>query len=385
MYLLVAVVALALPLVVATVIYARHWQRLQNKPCNGPNGLPIIGIMYDAYKNRDDPFKYLTGLQEDYGSEIYLFNLFTDGVFFLHPEDYKHILYTNNKNYTREGLNKNKYWFKWLGSGIFNAWGENWREQRKTARPLFHKLVLRDMMPQFKENAHVVIDMLHEHVKSGEPIDIQDLYFRYTLDTFGKLGFGEELNALLEKPEFATSFDKTQEIVTASFRNPFIRFTSADKDFDQCIKTIEDTVYSFISSRRKLPREELLKRTDLLSRFMCLRDDNGDPYSDKYLRDIFMNFLIAGRDTTAVLMSWLTYLLCNNPKSYDELLKEIDTMFPDLQEPDEKEYSNMNKLHNIVQETLRLYPPVPLNGRFALKDDILPSGIKLKAVQSRQN
>ena len=64
-----------------------------------------------------------------------------------------------------------------------------------------------------------------------------------------------------------------------------------------------------IKETRALGEEVLQSRTDLLARFMMLTDDEGHRLSDKYLRDVVLNFLIAGRDTTAQLLTWTFFLL----------------------------------------------------------------------------
>ena len=80
------------------------------------------------------------------------------------------------------------------------------------------------------------------------------------------------------------------------------------------VKVMDSFSYDIIARRRKEPEEARLARGDLLSRFMSLKDSNGQPLSDQFLRDVIMNFMIAGRDTTANAMSWATYLIATHPE-----------------------------------------------------------------------
>lgn len=86
-----------------------------------------------------------------------------------------------------------------------------------------------------------------------------------------------------------------------------------ERQLRESVKVMDAFSYDIIARRRKEPEEARLARGDLLSRFMSLKDNNGQPLSDKFLRDVIMNFMIAGRDTTANAMSWATYLIATHP------------------------------------------------------------------------
>jgi cytochrome P450 len=94
----------------------------------------------------------------------------------------------------------------------------------------------------------------------------------------------------------------------------------------------------------------------------------------KDLRDQLVNILLAGRDTTASALSFLFYELAYHPNVYARLRQEV---LHSLQTDGDLTYSTlkaMKYLQNCINETLRLYPSVPLNGRTALVDTTLPHG-----------
>ena len=89
----------------------------------------------------------------------------------------------------------------------------------------------------------------------------------------------------------------------------------------------------------------------------------------QYLRDIILNFLIAGKDTTAGTLSWFFYVLCKNPSIQEKISQEVkevteaneDATFDDFAKSITDESLNkMHYLHAALSETLRLYPAVPL-------------------------
>jgi len=96
------------------------------------------------------------------------------------------------------------------------------------------------------------------------------------------------------------------------------------------------------------------------------------PYPDKWIRDIIINFMLAGRDTTATLLTWTTYLLASHPDIMKRVIEEISTLKG--QPPTYDDISRFQYLEFVLKESMRLYSPVPGVARWAEKADILPGG-----------
>lgn len=107
------------------------------------------------------------------------------------------------------------------------------------------------------------------------------------------------------------------------------------------------------------------KKEDLLSRF--LETNETDP---KYLKDIILSFIIAGKDTTASTLSWFFYMICSYPhlqeKIADEVMKATNVQEKNFSISElansitEEALDKMQYLHAALTETLRLYPSVPV-------------------------
>ncbi|KAL7203838.1 hypothetical protein ACSBR2_016983 [Camellia fascicularis] len=144
---------------------------------------------------------------------------------------------------------------------------------------------------------------------------------------------------------------------------------------------------------------------DILSRFIELGKDPENNMTDKSLRDVVLNFVIAGRDTTATTLFWAIYMVMTHGHVADKLyleLKAIEeerakeekvsliqyntedpesfnrraTQFAGLLTYDS--LGRLSYLHVVITETLRLYPAVPQDPKGILEDDILPDGTKVK-------
>lgn len=112
-----------------------------------------------------------------------------------------------------------------------------------------------------------------------------------------------------------------------------------------------------------------MEKEDIMSRFLIEREKNPDEMSYKYLRDIVLNFVIAGRDTTAGTLSWFFYMLCKHPEIQEKVAQEVKeaTKIKDEVTMDEfakclseEALNSMHYLHAALTETLRLYPAVPM-------------------------
>lgn len=161
------------------------------------------------------------------------------------------------------------------------------------------------------------------------------------------------------------------------------------------IRIIDSFVHNLISTKRKLlsVQRDLNAKEDILSRFSFMESEKDtEMMNDKYLRDIILNFMIAGKDTTTGTLSWFLYMFCENPLIQEKVAQEVrdvtgsteaDSNVSIIDDFVEKTITDealeqMHYLHATITETLRLYPAVPIDGRVAEIDDILPDGYRLK-------
>jgi fatty acid omega-hydroxylase len=121
-----------------------------------------------------------------------------------------------------------------------------------------------------------------------------------------------------------------------------------------------------------------------------MRDEDGRPYTDKFLRDICVNFILAGRDTSSVALAWFFWLLGKNPGVEAKILEEVEGIVAarkgagEVVEEEEElvfrpeEVKRMEYLHAALSEALRLYPSVPVDHKEVVEDEVFPDGTVLK-------
>lgn len=149
-----------------------------------------------------------------------------------------------------------------------------------------------------------------------------------------------------------------------------------------CIDEMDKFVINVIEMNRKeLKNRPDLKRPDLISQFLDKSiglDDNDDvKLSFEYLRDITLNFIIAGRHTTAITLSWCIWMLDLYPEVQRKVVEELDRVLSDVSldsSPSPAQCKRLVYLTAVLHETLRLFPPVPVGNKLCVQDDVLPDG-----------
>ncbi|OAY77729.1 Cytochrome P450 704C1 [Ananas comosus] len=288
-----------------------------------------------------------------------------------------------------------------FGDGIFAVDGDKWRQQRKLASFEFSTKVLRDFSGViFKKNAAKLAHIISQKAETNQSMEIQDLFMKSTMDSIFSIGFGLELDCLngsnYEGSNFAKAFDDSSEFILLRYVNPFwkmMRFFNlgSEATLKGRIKVVDDFVYKLIHMRV----DEILnttkdseKKADILSRFVQESRKGSEALDYRYLRDIILNFVIAGKDTTAGSLSWFFYMICKHPEIQEKIYEEVKgattktkddaTVEEFLTSIDDEALNKMHYLHATLSETLRLYPSVPLDNKVCFSDDVLPNGYNVR-------
>ncbi|KAK9935122.1 hypothetical protein M0R45_022236 [Rubus argutus] len=406
---------LMLGCMVLSWIIIHRWSQRNRK---GPKTWPLVGAAIEQLMNYNRMHDWLVTYLSESNSVVVPMP-FTTYTYIADPANVEHVLKTNFPNYPKGDVYQS-YMEVLLGDGIFNSDGELWRKQRKTASFEFASKNLRDFSTVvFRDYSLKLHAILSRASFQGQQVDMQELLMRMTLDSICKVGFGVEIGTLapnLPDNQFAQAFDTANIIVTYRFIDPLWKIKKylnlgSEALLDKSMKTIDDFTYSVIRRRKSEIKEaqqssdKNMMKHDILSRFIELGEDPESNLNDKSLRDIVLNFVIAGRDTTATTLSWAIYMIMNHPQVAEKLYMELKTLEEDraqeekvsLLKYDKEDLESFNQrvkqfagllsydslgklyyLHAVITETLRLYPAVPQDPKGILEDDVLPDGTKVK-------
>ncbi|KAG0071319.1 hypothetical protein BGZ89_011038 [Linnemannia elongata] len=320
----------------------------------------VVGYIYNMLRGQDELEMLLRDMKV-YGNTINFRGLNDNFIVVTDPSSIQHILAKNQPNYEKGPFFK-EIFHDFLGSGIFNADGETWKSQRQVARPHFQTSEFKDaaLINKHVDGLLVLIDK-HIATKPDTPLEVQNVFCRFTLDEASEFLFGATVDALKnEQTEFSTAFNYAQTMTAWRFRIPFWKYILPRRRMLAEIKKLDDFVYKIIDDARarqaaraqekkesgkEYEEEEDGRRDTLLDHFLSQQDEDG--FDSKYLRDMLLNFLLAGRDTTASLLSWTTWKLVQHPKVLEKLYQEIVQVIGPDRVPG---YEDIKKLKESVEE-----------------------------------
>ncbi|HXI75773.1 MAG TPA: cytochrome P450 [Steroidobacteraceae bacterium] len=269
-----------------------------------------------------------------------------------HPDDIKRVLLSNHRNYTKgEGMDRVKIL---LGNGIMTSEGDFWRRQRRMMQPSFHRRVIDQFSLLIRDVNDKFAARWADKAARGEAINMSDDASELTLEIVLCSIFGSDL-ARLEAQFGANPFE-----VVAKEQNRDLKFAFR-------FRSLTKLVAELINRRRLAPAEHF----DFLSMLMATRDrESGAAMSDKELIDEVLTLIVAGHETTAAALTWTWYLVSQHPETAERLQAEADrtaagqTLGLDAAEA-------LQFTHQVLQESLRLYPPGWLITRRTLEADEL--------------
>ncbi|KAF9925370.1 hypothetical protein FBU30_004809 [Linnemannia zychae] len=364
----------------------------------GPRGLPLIGNFWEMATVRRDDF--LQSQERNFAKYGKVYTMAIPGVgrtiTFKDPEIMDHVLKTNFWNYEKGELTR-KIAAPLAGKGIFGSDGEHWKWQRQVASKVFTVKAFRQYTNDvFCQDALRAIKYLEKFADTGKSFDIQRLFYCFTLDSFGEIAFGEMFGCLDDPEkdvEFAAAFDRLTGYLSSRFLSPVWQmaewWTGRTKRIESDRAIIRAFAQKIIDRRRRElaqkdqedeGKDVSLGKKDLLQLLMDIGSKDGEtPLSDEMLIDSVLNFVIAGRDTTAQSLAWTFYLMHRrgaDPAIVERIQQETDEVLmgglPTYESTRKQKF-----VEACFNETLRLYPVVPRSSKLCVKDDILPGGIKV--------
>ncbi|XP_074574429.1 cytochrome P450 86A1-like [Curcuma longa] len=307
-----------------------------------------------------------------------------------HPRNLEHVLRTRFHNYPK-GPRMQAAFHDLLGGGIFNSDGDAWVLQRKTAALEFTTRTLRQAMARWTNRAIFrLCDILAAAaVDDGRrrAIDLQDLLLRLTFDNICGLTFGKDpktLSPALPHNPFTSAFDAATEATLQRLLFPGFLWRlkkalrlGGERRLRRSLEVVDRHMAAAVAERKQTPSD------DLISRFLKKRPADGD------LQRIALNFLLAGRDTSSVALSWFFWTVMRRPDVERKLVAEITAVLQTVRGPDRAkwlagplEFDELEKLVYLkaaLAETLRLYPSVPQDTKYVVADDVLPDGTVVPA------
>lgn len=389
-------------------VFKREWMLLSQRreaqqigaapiPCvlgKWPGNIDILLRMMRDFKNSYILDVYLNLFEEYQCTTLNLRILWTDTIITMDQHHAKFVLSTGFNHFWRGKMQKERL-ETFLGQGIFNRDDEQWKMHRAVARPFFARERISDfdIFEKFTSQTLLILSNLSS---SNQACEAQDLYARFSIDAASEFLFGknlETLSASLPVPgvarmgpkgsatedtwgSFVEAFEISQQEVTRRgrigyFWPLFELFHDRNKFHAKRIREwLDPLVEMALHEKSQLKSHGIISSPVEERTFIQhLADSTDDPV---LIRDQLLSMLLAARDTTSCTLTFVTYFMAIHPDVAAKMRAEVLAVCGN-EAPTYDKIRQMKYVRAVISETLRLFPPVPLNVRESRSACILPS------------
>ncbi|XP_051124895.1 alkane hydroxylase MAH1-like [Andrographis paniculata] len=384
-------------LILFTAISIYLWKRrmLRSKQTSSPpTNWPVVGMLPAILQNKHHLHAYLTQILLGHGGTFQFRGVWfsnTDLLFTCDPNNFHHIFTKNFPNYPK-GPSFKTIFSDLLGDGVFNADFQLWELHRRQTMSFLKGERFDGLLDEIVWNKieTSLLPVLDHFSGRGIEFDLQDVFQRFAYDTVCELVLGRDpvslSIALPNVPSEKALNDAIEPLLYRHFlpetvwkMQRWLRIGNEKKLMDAA-EALDKFVYPIVDSRMNSEGNDGF---DLITSFKTVYEEMiGRNRADRtrvFLRDTVVNLLFAGRDTTSTTLTWLFWLIATNPRSISRIREEVESVIKLKDSKNSRlfgaeESRKLVYLHGALCESLRLYPPVALQHKAALRPDVLPSG-----------
>jgi cytochrome P450 len=312
--------------------------------------------------NPQNPMAMLMQMTERYGGVIAV-NMANQRVIFLsEPEHFKRVLVTKVDDYIKyfDGLKPI------FGKSMITNDGVLWQRIRLPQQPAFHPDMFAEYIPYFLQAIRAKMNLWAGLAKTGETFEMVEQTWTLAADMICKALFDRDMPF---NPHFVFKCVKTYTDVMnhKSIRLKRVKGAEFEITEENASKAMDvwagvpPTVFAAD------PREER-ERTLLKMIEAAVADPTVPEFDQQQAIDELKQYLWAGTETTALTLAWAMYLSSRHPETADRIRREGEEVYGD-REPSADDYSALAYTRAVIQETMRLYPPIWGLIRVASKPD----------------
>jgi cytochrome P450 len=306
-----------------------------------------------------------------YGDVVQLASSPTPLYLLSHPDAVQHVLRDQVQNYRKGIFFRNIAALQ--GEGLLTAEGEVWRQQRRIAQAALHRRHLERFGAIMAEEIQGVVQGWYEMAKSAKPLNVAAWMHRLTFRVVGRALLGvapETLDALgLQLQEVAARlWPHLATPVMHRWRVLAWVPTPKRRQFRRAVADYNAIAQRLIETRRHALQHGTAPCEDLLATFIAACD--AGEMTAQQVRDEVITFIGAGAETSANALSWTWYLLAQHPDVAERVHQEVATVLGGRR-PTLADLSQMPYSRQVLDESLRLYPPAALLPRQANAADTL--------------
>ncbi len=268
-----------------------------------------------------------------------------------------------------------------IGRGLLVSEGDLWRRQRKLIAP---NLQPRHITTYGEMMVDETLSHVEQHWQDGETRDIHrdmlEVTLRIVVQTLFDLDVEHQIEAVSDAVERAMHYFDQR---THSFWRLLPEWvpTSERAGYEEAVDELNQIIDDLIETRREGEAGD-----DLLWRLLQASDDAGNQMTDQQLRDEVITLFLAGHETTALSLTYALHLLAKHPERAARVRDEVDRVL-EGRRPGASDVEDLSYTEAVIDEAMRLYPPVWAIGREAVEDVeiggyVVPEGTQVYMNQS---
>ncbi|KAL4898639.1 cytochrome P450 [Aspergillus ambiguus] len=373
-------------------IYPRFISPIKNVPC-AKGAYPIVGHFITLLRDTRGDEALRMCLETPNSGLVRLKGLFnSDQLLLTSPKAISEVLVKNPYDFPKPEMSRN-FLRVGIGDGLVVAEGAHHKRQRKHAMPSFTFRKIKNLYPLFWEKAVKMTKVIDKDafgdqhsLTSAGFTDIDRWAPKATLDIIGIAGLGRDFNTLEHsKDQIALLYEDifTPTVGTRTVAALLVLFgvrltallaPSASSRIFNAVSGIRDLCHRFIRERRDELQSPGCQPVDTLSSLI-----HADVFADHELVDQLLTLIAAGHETTSSTFTWIVYLLTLHPDVQSRLRAEVHAALPAVSTAHGLDFDpnigeileSLPLLNGVCNETLRIFPPVPMTMRQSSRNTTL--------------
>jgi cytochrome P450 len=281
----------------------------------------------------------------------------------------KHVLIDNAANYKKTEITR-RILEPGLGKGLITSEGETWRQHRRAMSPAFDHRSIAAYTPIMTGAAE---ELLAEwgRVAEGTGVDVSTAMMEVTLNIISRTMFSsdsDDIVTIMGRSAGRYQTEMRPNIMDMLGWPRWLADLPRSGVARRTLGEFDRVIDRLIDERTRNPGNY---PKDLLARLVAARDEQtGGGMSAQEVRDHIITIFLAGHETTAMAMTWTWFLLSQHPQEESRLHAELDSVLGG-RAPTHEDLSNLTYTRMVVEESMRMYPPVHTIAREAISDDTL--------------